>query len=259
MEADQSRDEMAAVADLTEEAMNQAPDFDEDTASAEPQSAAQESADVADDAIETDELLEIDDAFTETESGAENVSQDEDLDVVIDEFTDISSSESDEEMTADDDLDVVVDESDDQPRDMVSDMDLPEDKLLEIDDELPQQTEDDDLDVVLDESIPDLEAIISQADRVDDELTENDDLLDSVSLDDKDVADLEAAGLTDIVDLDTEVDDELPELDIDEVLEAVEASMAGKDREDSQQDSTVRVEDLDEQDIDKLLNANKNA
>ena len=113
--------------------------------------------------------------------------------------------------------------------------------------------------MVLDESIPDLEAIIAQADRVDGELPENDDLLDSVSLDDRDVADLEAAGLTDIVDLDTEVDEELPELDIDEVLEAVEAPMAGKDNEDNQQDSKVRVEDLDEQDIDKLLNANKKA
>ena len=277
--------EVTAGSDVQEGAVEQdeaaVPDIDE---------ALGETVDVADEAVDTDELLEIDDVAAEPEvdtvvddlEASDDVGVDEDLDtnddldVVVDETQDLAdipaedevlpedSPQADDNLNASgdldvsDDLDVVIDETTDEKTVASTDVDVPDDELLEIDDELPEQVMDDDLDVVVDDSIPDLEAIISEADQVDNDLPEaDDDLLNSVTLDEKDVADLEAAGLKDIVDLDTNLADELLELE-DDGMDVPELSDEDKKRRSTDQESAGQVDDIDDLDIDQLLDANKN-
>lgn len=173
------------------------------------------------DVVETDELLEIEDEMPEPE-------QDDELDIVLDEGADETVS--------------------------VVDVEVSDEELLEIDDELPVQVTDDDLDVVIDDEIPDLDAIISEADEAlsGNTATDKDPLQETVALNDNDVADLEAAGLTGIVDLESDLGDELIELA--DGLDFDDLESAKKEDENSEE-----VADIDDLDIDQLLDSNKNS
>lgn len=212
---------------------------------------------VADEELLQEEELEVGlglDGDIEIGTGEEGVD-----DLLASDDQEISLEVDEDEVTAD--IDALLADAGSPGNDAVEtdelleiedEMSAPEqdDELLEIDDELSVQVTDDDLDVVIDDEVPDLDAIISEADEAvsGNADTAQDPLQETVALNDNDVADLEAAGLTGIVDIESDLGDELIELDVVD-FESVK----------KEDDSTEEVTDIDDLDIDQLLDSNKNS
>ena len=192
---------------------------------------------------DVDEPMISDEQEVSLEVGADDVAAD------IDELLEIKSEMPD--TGQDDELDIVLDEETDETVGMV-DVEVPDDELLEIDDELAVQVTDDDLDVVIDDEFPDIDSIIAGADEAlaGTADTDKDPLQETVALNDNDVADLEAAGLTGIVDLETDLGDELIELG--DELEDIDLD-ADKKSVDPDED----VANIDDLVIDQLLESSK--
>lgn len=158
-----------------------------------------------DDEINTEELLEIDDELLE-----EAATEEEELDVVVeDQLDEVEPGLSEAEPSISEAEQEAVDNADDLSG--VSITDITEEMLGSQDDVAEENEESPDSNFV---------------DNVEE------DLLGAVSLDDEDIAELEAAGLTDLVDAD-------------------------HSDEQASEDEEVEVTDLDELDIEKILAENK--